>query len=133
MSGGRASVAFKKGVRLATQAGDISCIHPIGNHFISRFAPECKFYKDLDYKGLLTGRGKLLEFWAEINEQSGRYGKLPFLVAKQNRMPATVCLNHSGLVHELGLTYNQTVLISQRHDMYIMLADDFVKQCVPYT
>jgi hypothetical protein len=94
---------------------------------------EIKFYRDLDYKGLITGKGKLLAFWAEINKQAGRYEKLPFLVAKQNRMPAIVCLNHSGLVHELGLTCNQTVLISQRHDMYIMLADDFVKQCVPCT
>src|ERR1700744_2530157 len=67
MSGGRSTVAFKKGKALASQVGDISCVDPIGNRFTSRFAAECKFVADLQYTGLLTGKGKLIEFWTEIN------------------------------------------------------------------
>lgn len=132
MSGGRATVAHKKGgKRLASQVGDISCIHAIGNRFIDAFAPECKFYADLEYKGLLTGRGKLVAFWEEINEQASRYGKHPFLVARQNRMPAHVCLSKAGLT-ELGLKDFNTVLISIPIDMYILEAEDFVRACKPY-
>lgn len=131
MSGGRATVAYKKGVSLGAQAGDISCIKSIGMHFISQFAPECKFYADLDYKGLLTGKGKLLAFWAEINQQASRYGKLPFLIARQNRMPTFVCLNRAGMT-KLGLHTARCVLISPPHDLYLIEAGKFFKKCKPY-
>lgn len=132
MSGGRATVAHKKGgKRLASQVGDISCIHPVGNRFIEAFAPECKFYADLDYQGLLTGKGKLLAFWAEINEQAGRYQKLPFLIARQNRMQANVCLDKAGM-RKLGLRDVETLLISVPHDMYLIDAGHFVKVCKPF-
>jgi hypothetical protein len=131
MSGGRSTVAFKRGKRLASQVGDISCIHPIGNHFINTFAPECKFYNDLEWKGLLTGKGKIISFWIEINEQAGRYGKLPFLVARQNRMPAFVCVNNTGMI-KLGLDHPMTSLISFPMDMYVIHFDRFVEACEPY-
>jgi hypothetical protein len=133
LSGGRATVAHRKGNKLANQVGDISCIHPIGHHFISRFAPECKFYSDLEIQGLLTGRGKLLAFWQEITTQANRYNKLPFLVAKQNRLPATICLTSRGLIQELSLTEQLTVVISKPHDLYIMLASVFIEHCKPFT
>lgn len=131
LSGGRATVAYAKGKRLASQVGDISCIHPIGQHFIEHFAPECKFYADLDYKGLLTGKGKLLEFWAEINDQAARYGKMPFLVAKQNRMATNVFLDKGGMAI-LGLDDRATLLISIPNDMYVIDAGQFFKVCKPY-
>lgn len=131
MSGGRATVAHAKGKRLASQVGDISCIHPIGQHFINTFAPECKFYADLEYKGLLVGKGKLLAFWAEINEQAKRYEKHPFLIARQNRMPTFVCLDKAGL-QRLGLQFARCTLISPVHDMYLIEVEKFVRKCVPY-
>lgn len=132
MSGGRATVHHRNfGKRLANQVGDISCIHPLGSHFISTFAPECKFYADLDYQGLLTGKGKLLAFWAEINEQAERYNKLPFLVCRQNRMQPHVCLDKAGM-RKFGLYDVRTLVISVRHDMYIMDAAKFVKVCKPF-
>lgn len=131
MSGGRATVAHKKGVKLATQVGDITCIHPMGTNFTNTFAVECKFYADLNYQGLLTGKGKLLAFWDEINEQAGRYGKYPMLFARQNRLPMTVCLTKSG-ANALGLGDHKTVIISRPHDIYIMLADRFVSECAAY-
>lgn len=132
MSGGRATVAHKKGgKRLASQAGDISCIHPIGHHFASRFAIECKFYANLDYQGLLTGKGKLLAFWAEINEQAGRYLKHPFMVVRQNRMQANVCLDKAGL-QALGMRERHALLISPKNDIYIFEADYFFRACKPF-
>jgi len=132
MSGGRATVAYKRhGKQLASQVGDISCIDTIGNHFISTFAPECKFYAKLDYEGLLTGKGKLLGFWEELNKQAGRYRKHPFLVCRQNRMHPHVCLDKSGM-RTLGLLDRHVSLISIAHDMYIMEASVFVKVCKPF-
>ncbi len=131
MSGGRATVAHKQGKRLASQVGDISCIDPIGNHFSSTFAIECKFYANLDYQGLLTGKGKLLSFWAEINEQARRYSKRPFLVARQNRMPTFICLDIEGR-NKLGLRLKDMNLISVNHNLHILSADDFVKICKPF-
>lgn len=131
LSGGRATVGFKKGKHHASQVGDISCIHPIGNHFTDNFAIEIKFYADLDYIGLLSGKGKLLTFWAEINEQASRYKKHPFMIVRQNRMKANVILDRAGM-SKLGLKYKETLLISIPHDLFIINAEHFVKVCKPY-
>ena len=132
MSGGRATVAHKNhGKRLSSQVGDISCIHPVGNKFISTFAPECKFYANLDFQGLITGKGKLLTFWAEINKQANQHNKYPFMIAKQNRMPVVICLSHIGL-NALGLGPQHTVLISRPFDLYIVDADRFFEVTIPY-
>jgi hypothetical protein len=131
MSGGRATVAHKSGKRLASQAGDISCIDPKGQHFMSHFAVECKHYADLDYRGILTGKGKLLSFWYEIKTQAGRYSKYPFLVARQNRMPAYVALGKKGL-RRLGLSDAHTVLISIQYDLYLIELEKFLAVCPPY-
>lgn len=132
MSGGRATVAYKQyGKKLSSQVGDISCINVVGNRFINSFAPECKFYAKIDYEGLLTGRGKLLEFWEELNEQARRYSKHPFLVCRQNRMQPHVCLDKSGL-RTLGLRDANVKLIGIPYDIYIMEVSVFVKVCKPF-
>ena len=97
MSGGRSTVAFAKGKRLAAQAGDISCINTMGQKLTDAFLIELKFYKDLNYAGLLTDRGHLVKFWKETKRQALRYKKLPFLLCKQNQQPATVCLTREGM------------------------------------
>lgn len=131
MSGGRATVGHKTGKKLSSQVGDISCVHPLGMHFISKFAPECKFYADLEWRGLPLAKGKLAQFWLEICVQADIHGKLPFLVARQNRMPAYVCLNSSGMML-LDLAEHNTVLTSFPVDIFILEADDFFKVCKPY-
>ena len=132
MSGGRATVAFKKsGALHSSQAGDISCINSIGQHFISTFAVECKFYANLDYQGLLTGKGKLLSFWTEINLQARRYNKHPFLICRQNRMLPHAVLDKAGM-RKLNLRDRDTLLISIPNDMYLLDAAHFVKVCQPF-
>lgn len=131
MSGGRSTVAHAKGKRLAAQAGDISCIHPGGQKFADKYLIECKFYQNLHFDGLVTGHGKLLEFWQVLHVQASVYGKMPFLVAKQNRVPAVICLNLPGRVM-LAVSERNCMLYSFRYDMYILEADYFFKSVRPY-
>lgn len=130
MSGGRATVAHARGKRLAAQAGDISCIHPTGAEFASKFMAECKFYRDLRYQGLLTGKGHLVEFWAEAKKQADRYGKQPLLIAKQNQLPATACLSSKGALL-LEMRRTDAVILAPKLDLRIYLLDDFLKKAVP--
>lgn len=90
MSGGRATVAHKKGVKLTTQGGDISAIDPLGAVLTDNFCIEVKFYKDLDIQAFLLGKGKLTAFWKQVTRDASRYGKEPMLIAKQNIYPTMV-------------------------------------------
>jgi hypothetical protein len=99
MSGGRSTVAAKKGKRLAAQAGDISCIHPLGEPFAAKFLIECKHYANLELTQLcLNGKGKLAEFWKIVSKEADRCGKEPLLIAKQNRYPTIVCMKPYALI-----------------------------------
>lgn len=129
MSGGRSTVAHAKGKRLAAQAGDISCIHSIGEPFAKVFLAECKFYANLDYVGLLSGRGRIAQFWNETKTEATQYGKLPFLIAKQNRQPTTICLDSEGRT-ELKMPI-QTVMGSETMNLHIYDADEFFLTVLP--
>jgi len=128
MSGGRSTVAAAKGKRLAAQAGDISCIHPVGRPFADRFLIECKFYRDLGFQGLITGTGHLIDFWNETARQAEKYGRMPLLIAKQNRVPAMACLSNEGAVC-LDLE-RRALLIAQPQDLRIMPLFEFFKYAV---
>lgn len=123
MSGGRSTVAYAKGKRLAEQAGDITCIHPIGQAFANRFLMECKTYRDLQYYGLLSSKGNLVKFWREACRQAQRYGKLPLMVAKQNQQPATVCLSRDGA----KLLRVRPIITAPKLNLRIVLLDEFLK------
>lgn len=128
MSGGRSTVGHAKGKRLATQAGDISSISTISHKFIQTFLCECKFYKDLNFIGLLHNKGHLVEFWHEVKLQAKRYNKNPLLIAKQNRYPTVVCLDRAGY-YGLGLK-GRAVFIIPKLGMRVVLFDDFLKHAV---
>lgn len=86
MSGGRASVKFKKGEQNLTQQGDISAIDPGGHFFIEKFIVECKFYKNLYLENLIfnTSKNGVISFWNTLIKLTAASNKIPFLVAKQN-------------------------------------------------
>lgn len=130
MSGGRSTVAHTKGKKLGAQAGDISCIHPLGQPTAELFFFEAKFYRDLELLGLLKGKGKLVNFWKEAKKQAKNYGKIPFLIAKQNRIPTFVCLNRSGLT-ALGLYPALAALTAPALDMYVYDMEWFFANCTP--
>lgn len=118
MSGGRSTVAFKKGKRLAAQSGDISCIHSIGQTFANKFYVECKAYRDLQFQGLVTGKGHLIKFWDETKKQCKQYDKLPMMVVRQNMIKPMVCLSHEGL-WALNLQ-KHSIVWSKRHNLHIV-------------
>ena len=98
MSGGRASVVFKKGGQNRTQCGDITAIHPDGNPLTDRYLISCKFYKDLKIAGAVIGnKGGLSAFWTECVTEAKQHGKLPMLISKQNNTDPFICLNAAGV------------------------------------
>jgi hypothetical protein len=125
MSGGRSTVARRKGVSLATQAGDISCIHPDGHRLTNKFYIECKHYKDLNFLGLLKGTGYLVEFWLETKQQAQRYQKLPMLIAKQNLLPTMICLSTEG-ASQLQVS-KRALLIAPKQNLRIMPFYEFFR------
>src|SRR5215467_5249762 len=63
LSGGRATVQFKKGRENRSQIGDLSAIDPLGEWLISRFVTEIKSYKNLGIvSGIITCKGLLYGF-----------------------------------------------------------------------
>lgn len=86
MSGGRATVAGRKGDVLRRQAGDITATSPEGHKLTDQYYVECKFYADLELGNFLLGRGTLHKFWETTFREAEQYGKQPLLIAKQNRV-----------------------------------------------
>lgn len=128
MSGGRSTVAFAKGKRLAAQSGDMSCIHPIGEAFASTFFVEMKDYTDLNFIGLLKGKGHLVEFWAEAVVQARNYNKLPMLIAHQARQPVIACVDSAGMLI-LNLLTHKTITVHPL-DLYIIPFEEFLRHDV---
>lgn len=128
MSGGRSTVAKIKGKRLAAQAGDISCIHPIGQHFADTFLVECKNYRDLNFIGLLSGKGNLLKFWDSTRKEASHYNKYPLLVAKQNQHPTFACLDADG-VYVLNTQY---LFSLPQYGLWITLFNDMLEKLPPF-
>lgn len=98
MSGGRATVQFKKGRANRTQAGDISAIAPQGEKLTRLFLIECKFYRSLDLLGLFREdrAGGIASFWSKCKSDAEKATRLPLLIAKQNRFPELVVVDERG-------------------------------------
>ncbi len=91
MSGGRATVAYKKGETLTRQAGDITATSPEGHALTDLFYFELKHYKDLQIDSfLIKGVGNLAKFWRDTVNHAQKYKRNPVLIAKQNNMPTLV-------------------------------------------
>ncbi len=130
MSGGRSTVAAKLGKRLAAQAGDITAIHPLGQPLIKHFLIECKHYQSLDFDGLITGKGQLVNFWQVALKQAAVYGKQPMLIAKQNRFPTVICMTREGYA-DIFMNVVPTLLSAPRLRLRMFLFDDFLKHAKP--
>ena len=134
MSGGRSTVAGRRGVKLNRQAGDITSTSPEGHALTDKFYIECKHVKKLDIHGLITGKGALWSFWCEAWGQARSYEKAPFLIAKQNHFTTLACLDRAS-VTELGLIGITRLIASPDpkfpRTMYVMELDDLLKR--PHT
>ena len=127
LSGGRATVAFKKGKQNLTQCGDISSIHPDGNVLTDRYLISCKFYSDLKLEGAMLGnKGGISQFWEECVAEAKRYGKQPILVAKQNNTRPFICLNAKGAAN-FGVNGRIMVWLPVAGGMRILWLETFLK------
>lgn len=88
MSGGRATVQFRRGKVNVTQSGDVSAVGQGAFEFCERTFVEAKFYRDLQIgRGIVCGTGSLIKFWDKAVEEASKYSKVPMLVARQNLYP----------------------------------------------
>ena len=88
MSGGRATVARKKGKVLARQAGDISAVAPEGHVLTDRYYIELKHVKDLQLlQFFFKGTGHLHKFWETADREARAHNRRPLVIARQNKMP----------------------------------------------
>lgn len=88
MSGGRATVARKKGESLR-QAGDIASVAPEGHQLTDKLYFELKFYRNLELTNFfIRQKGTLANFWNKTVEEAWSYDKSPVLIVKQDRIPS---------------------------------------------
>ena len=95
MSGGRATVRFKKGkFDVARQVGDVSATGPEGAELTDKFVIECKFLRRgaLGLDKLVFGNSRLLRIWKQLVSLAESVNRLPMLIVKENFRPALVCL-----------------------------------------
>lgn len=130
MSGGRAKVLSKSGIRADAQSGDISSVDRLSARFIERYSVEAKFYKDLNLQGIFYGTTSgLLDFWEQCAGDAANSNKTPMLIAKQNFKPSLMFLPRTEL-HELGLHRNVLAVVP-RLGMGAVLFDTFMELVDP--
>lgn len=129
-SGGRATVARKKQKELQSQAGDLCAIHPDGQPFIDAFYTEIKFYKSLNYSGIVTDTGHLVNFWKSTVTEANSYKRSPMLITKENNRPVIIFMQVAGL-RKFGLSTEQSIISSARLGMYGYVLAQFVKIAKP--
>lgn len=138
MSGGRATVARKRGADLAAHAGDITATHEDGHVLTNAYLVECKRYNDLQYASfMLKGVGKLATFWMETVQQATAHSKMPMLIAREDRGATTVLIARAthtiakGTVGDLFLLKATSRIATvypfnvQIHDFAKVLAEPF--------
>ena len=134
MSGGRASVRFKKGGQKSTnQAGDLTAIDPLGKSLLDVFCIECKTYKSLHFKSLLFLKPKdqsFVSFWKQTTTTAHQHDRLPMLIAKQkSNVETLICIDPKGLqqLNSRNKGYFMSdYLYSDKLKMYIFILEDFV-------
>lgn len=129
MSGGRNTVARRRGSGHAAHAGDIVCTHRSGQPLLDLFVVECKFYRDLKLHGLFFGNHPdILEWWDKVlDECDGK--REPLLIAKQNRIGELLVTTHRGLrwLQWGGRPKHRVIVMHKRSDMYVLgLTDLFL-------
>lgn len=88
MSGGRATVAGRRGVNLASQAGDISAVDKAGHVLTAELYFETKHVKDISLANfIIKNTGPLARYWQTACKESANYDKTPVLIIRQNRFP----------------------------------------------
>lgn len=131
MSGGRATVGFKRGRDLSRVAGDICATDPMGFALTEAWFVECKHVKSLDFDSFMLGTGgTLARFWAVALKQARVSGLRPMLIGRQNRVPTVVVTPLGGLSAYEGLSPLVDVLCRDAsvYDFKALLAQRFARE-----
>ena len=137
MSGGRATVFAKKGISLKNQVGDICAIDENSFKFSKTFMIECKNYKDVGLKNLITGtENKLPEWWEKLWGDADAVDKIPLLVFKQSRMSTLVMMKLDGLAAfriSKRKLFNSEIIVAwyPQYCAYIFYWDDLLENTNP--
>lgn len=88
-SGGRHTVRRRKGITTEGQVADVVSSAEESKLFSDIIDVECKHHKDINLWSILTpNKGEnIVNWWLEIRKVSIHDGKLPVLIAKQDRRP----------------------------------------------
>lgn len=128
MSGGRATVQYKKGVNNKSQVCDISAIDPLGNFLIDKTIIECKTYRCLHIDSFIFNyslkTNNAYNFWIELSNKAKEVNKIPILICKQNNSKSLIILPHY-LASKFSLN---SLAIIKKHDISIeiFLLDNFL-------
>lgn len=88
MSGGRATVAGRRGINLASQAGDISSVDKAGHVLTGDFYFETKHVRNIGLDSFIVkNMGPMSAYWHTARKEARKYEKRPILIIKQNRFP----------------------------------------------
>lgn len=101
MSGGRATVAQRKGVNVR-QAGDITAVAPEGHVLTDQVYIEAKHYKNLQIDSFFIpySTGILAGMWRHTRRMARQHHRAPMMIAKQNMRP-TLVITDRGLLNRL--------------------------------
>jgi hypothetical protein len=123
MSGGAATLQYRKDKINLTQSGDVSAIGQEAYEFCSKTFVECKHVKNLSFgRGFLCGTGELITFWKIAVREARKYKKQPMLIARQNMYPTIVVTNAS------NDAFSEPPLIVLNHwDAHIRLFDQVTR------
>jgi hypothetical protein len=130
MSGGRATVIHRQG-GTNRQAGDITAVATEGHTLTDKWYIECKHVRDLNIDTfIVSGRGMLADFWRTANKEAIRHGKVPMLIARQNRFP-TIVVTRPDMIYTYALGNvldpKTADYICLSHEYEMWLFDDLLK------
>lgn len=129
-SGSMSTNSIKRGTGAKQyQASDLSPNSPEAYLLLDRFTIECKYYANLQLEALLFNpKCQILTFWKQARRDADSVGKLPFLIAKQNRRPIMVGLP-IGILVKLGVVPIHLTVSSA--NLTLLHLDDFLTNVHP--
>lgn len=113
-------------------ASDITCVDERHAHRC-RISVECKSYKDINFEHLLLSnqrkKCKILDFWAQAQEDGRRSKKVPILCMRYNSMPAEefFFVVDGRLVNCFLDCPTQMGVKCQNQRLYIFMASEVIK------
>lgn len=120
ISGGRATVAARKGIDLAHQAGDIVSVSPEGHKLTAVFYIELKHRKNLALSSfLLRNSGPLSTYWKVALREAHHHGRFALLIARQDNLP-TVVVCEAGCLHHTGRTVLGLVSGDKEFEVHVL-------------